>query len=308
MSEAVKIVEVGPRDGLQNDSLVLSVDQRAELIQKLIAAGLRSLEGGSFVSPKAIPPMADSEKVFERLKDQALVSSGEVELSFLVPNQKGLERALQAGVRAIAIFSATSDSFTQKNIQRSVKDSLEEFKGITKHALALGIRVRGYVSTAFGCPYEGRQKPERVVEITQSLFDMGCGEVSIGDTIGVAHPRQIRDVFGRLIKEFSASRIAAHLHDTRGMALVNAKEALDLGIRTFDGSVGGLGGCPYAPGASGNVATEELVWLMEGLGFKTGVDLQKLLDAATFVQSLLGRTLRSKFYQSNPKPYYFDGA
>jgi hydroxymethylglutaryl-CoA lyase len=305
MLESVKIVEVGPRDGLQNESVLWSVESRAELIQLLWAAGFQSIEGGSFVSPKAIPAMVDSEKVFERLKASSRFSA-KTELSFLVANSKGLDRALEAGVTTIAVFSATSDSFTQKNIQRSVEDSLREFKEICGRALAASLKVRGYVSTAFGCPYEAYQSPDRVLKVTEQLFEMGCYEVSIGDTIGVAHPRQIRDVFGRLVKSFKSSQIAAHLHDSRGSALVNIREALDLGVRIFDSSVGGLGGCPYAPGASGNVASEEVVWLLEGLGYRTGVNLEKLLEAATFAQTQLGRPLRSKFYQSNRKPYYFD--
>jgi len=302
--EAVKIVEVGPRDGLQNEKETLSVSDRVEFIRRLIQAGNLWLEGGSFVSPKAIPQMIESEKVFEVLK--AELNDRLLDLSFLVANEKGLERAQAAGVSSIAIFSATSNSFTQKNIQRTVNESLQDFSNIAKRALALKMKVRGYVSTAFGCPFEGRQDPEEVLRIAGTLFDVGCFEVSIGDTIGVAHPRQIRDIFSKLKTSFGLKQIAAHLHDTRGAALLNIREALDVGVRIFDSSAGGLGGCPYAPGSSGNVASEEVVWFLEAAGFTTGVNLEKLLDASQWMEGRLGRPLRSKLYQSRKKPYYFD--
>ncbi len=300
MSESVKIVEVGARDGLQNEGLTLPVSDRIEFLKKLMASGLQWLEGGSFVSPKAVPAMADSEKVFESLKNS------QADLSFLVPNEKGLDRAMEYGVQSIAIFSATSDSFTQKNINRGVDESLKEFAGIVGRAKASKMRVRGYVSTAFGCPFEGRQDPKRVLQVTEALFKMGCDEVSIGDTIGVAHPRQVREVFSQLRSQFGLENLAAHMHDTRGAALLNIREALNLGVRIFDSSVGGLGGCPYAPGASGNVATEEVVWFLEGEGFKTGVALEGLLSASSWIESRLSHSLRSRFYQSKRKPYYFD--
>jgi len=302
--EAVKIVEVGPRDGLQNEKEILSVADRVEFVRRLILAGNHWLEGGSFVSPKAIPQMIDSEQVFSQLKNEA--KAAQADLSFLVANEKGLERAKAAGVNSIAVFTATSNSFTTKNIQRSVDESISEFSKIAKEALALKMQVRGYISTAFGCPYEGRQDPQKVVRLAGALFDMGCFEVSVGDTIGVAHPRQIRDVFSKLKTSFGLKQMAAHLHDTRGAALLNIREALNVGVRIFDSSAGGLGGCPYAPGASGNVASEEVVWFLEGEGFTTGVNLEKLLDASQWMEGRLGRPLHSKLYQSKKKPYYFD--
>ncbi len=245
--EVVKIVEVGPRDGLQNEKETLSVSDRVDFIKRLMNAGNLWIEGGSFVSPKAIPQMIDSEKVFESLRDD--IKASHVDLSFLVPNEKGLERAKVAGVNSIAVFTATSNTFTSKNIQRTVEESLQEFSKIAKESESLKMHMRGYISTAFGCPYEGRQDPNEVVRLAGALLDRGCFEVSIGDTIGVAHPRQIRDVFSKLKTTFGLKRIAAHLHDTRGAALLNIREALDVGVRVFDSSAGGLGGCPYAPGA-----------------------------------------------------------
>ncbi|MBN8555091.1 MAG: hydroxymethylglutaryl-CoA lyase [Deltaproteobacteria bacterium] len=307
MGEKVKIVEVGPRDGLQNEAKTLSVEDRAELIQKLIATGEKFLEGGSFVSPKAIPQMVDSEKVLEKISGSVLGSaatSASVDLSFLVPNEKGLERALEAKVKSIAIFTATSDSFTEKNIGMKVADSLKVFESVAKKAIQEKLRLRGYVSTAFGCPYEGSQKAEKVLEVTEKLLAMGCDEVSIGDTIGVAHPKQIEKVFSLLARKLGSQnfphRIAGHFHDTRGMALLNIKTSLDLGLRTFDSSIGGLGGCPYAKGSSGNVATEEVVWSLEGLGFSTGISVEKLLEVAAWIESKIGRPLKSRLYLSRP--------
>ncbi len=300
-SDTVKIVEVGPRDGLQNEAKTLSVQDRAELIQKLVSAGLKWLEGGSFVSPKAIPQMVDSEKVWDTLKN----SLDEVDLSFLVPNEKGLERALSSGVKSIAVFTATSDSFNQKNIGMTVKESLKLLRDLVPQAIEKGLRVRGYVSTAFGCPYEGPQDVGRLVKTCQELLSFGCYEVSVGDTIGVAHPKQVKDVFETLQSEMSIEQLAGHFHDTRGAALANIQTALELGMRTFDSSVGGLGGCPYAQGSSGNVATEEVVWLMEGQGLKSGVNLDSLLSVAGWVESRIGRPLKSKLYLSKPSRLYF---
>jgi hydroxymethylglutaryl-CoA lyase len=304
VSESVKIVEVGPRDGLQNEKKNWSVEDRLELLRKLIGAGLRYLEGGSLVSPKAVPQMQGSEDVWVQLRGEAKAS--QVDLSFLVANQKGFDRAVDAGIVSLALFSATSSSFTQKNIGMTVEESLVRFKELAKQAKAQQLRIRGYVSTVFGCPYEGKQEPAKGIEIIRQLFEMGCDEVSVGDTIGVAHPRQIRDFFTTAASEFDISRIAAHLHDTRGMALTNILVALERGVRIFDSSVGGLGGCPYAPGSSGNVATEEVVYLLEGEGFKTGIDLKKLLDVSAWVESKLDRGLKSKFYLSKPSQFYYD--
>ncbi|PIR23166.1 MAG: hydroxymethylglutaryl-CoA lyase [Deltaproteobacteria bacterium CG11_big_fil_rev_8_21_14_0_20_45_16] len=300
MSEEVKIVEVGPRDGLQNEMKILSTEKRVELIRKLIGTGLRFLEGGSFVSPKAIPQMENSDEIWDSLRSES------ADLCFLVPNQKGFEVALQAGVKSIAVFSATSDAFTRKNINRSVEESLDQFEPIVGEAKRKKIRVRGYISTVFGCPYEGFQDPKKCLKVTERLFKMGADEISIGDTIGVAHPRQIASVFGLLKKGFDIRKIAAHLHDTRGMAIVNIREALGQGVRVFDASIGGLGGCPYATGSSGNVATEEVCWLLEGLGFKTGVSVARLLAVAAWVEKEVERALKAKFYLSGPKHLYYD--
>ncbi len=298
-SDQVKIVEVGPRDGLQNEKSILSVGDRLELIQKLASCGLKWIEGGSFVSPKAIPQMVDSELVWEKAKNL------EIDLSFLVPNQKGLERALASGVKSIAVFTATSDSFTQKNIGMTVKDSLHLYEDLIPAAKDKGIKVRGYISTAFGCPYEGEQDPRRLVKIARQLLDLGCFEVSIGDTIGVAHPKQVKDVFFALQSEVGLENLAGHFHDTRGCALLNIQTALEIGLRTFDSSIGGLGGCPYAEGSSGNVATEEVAWLLEGHGLQTGVNLEELLKVSTWVEAKIGRSLKSKLYLSKPKRFFY---
>jgi hydroxymethylglutaryl-CoA lyase len=289
--ESIKIVEVGARDGLQNENLKLSIEDRVEFLCRLSSSGLRHLEAGSFVSAKAIPAMVDSESVWE-----AFPQKDSAELSFLVANEKGLERALKAGVKRIALFTATSEAFLQKNIRSSLKDSLKTFEEISKSAIASGISIRGYVSTVFGCPYEGRQSPGQGIEIAERLFEMGCDEVSIGDTIGVARPKEVRDFFKLLESALGLSRVAAHLHDTRGMAMANMMAALESGVRIFDSSVGGLGGCPYAQGASGNVATEEVVYCLEAEGISTGVSLPKLFEAASWIQAKLGKPLSSKLF------------
>jgi hydroxymethylglutaryl-CoA lyase len=301
-SDSVKIVEVGPRDGLQNEAQSLSVADRIELIKRLKATGLKWIEGGSFVSPKAIPQMAESEKVFETFK-----RDDEINLSFLVPNEKGLERALEAGVKSIAVFTATSDTFTQKNIGMSVLDSLEIYRRMLPVALEKGLQVRGYISTAFGCPYEGSQNPQKLYKICKQLLELGCYEISVGDTIGVAHPVQVKEIFFQLQTDFGLERFAGHFHDTRGMAIVNVQTALDLGLRVFDASVGGLGGCPYAQGSSGNLATEELVWLLHGQRYQTGVDLTQLLQTAEWVEGKVGRPLKSKLYLAKPHKLFYHG-
>lgn len=290
-SDVVKIVEVGPRDGLQNEKQILSVEDRVELIRRLIKAGARFIEGGSFVSPKAIPQMQDSEKVWDAFK-----KTDDIDLSFLVPNEKGLERAIAAGVKSIAVFTATSDEFNKKNIGMSVSESLEVCRKIIPQAISKNLKVRGYISTAFGCPYEGPQAPSKLYKIAEQLLDFGCYEISVGDTIGIAHPKQVHDVFYDIQAEFGLEKFAGHFHDTRGAALTNIKTAVDLGLRVIDASVGGLGGCPYAQGSSGNVATEEVVWLLEGLGLKTGIKLEQVLETAEWVEQRIGRSLKSKLF------------
>ncbi|MDB5037181.1 MAG: Hydroxymethylglutaryl-CoA lyase [Bacteriovoracaceae bacterium] len=303
MSKKVKIVEVGPRDGLQNEMKTLSVTDRVEFIQRLVKSGLKFVEGGSFVSPKAIPQMMDSEGVWEGIKNL------KEDFSFLVPNERGLERAIFAKVKSISVFTATSNEFNQKNIGMSVKESLTVIKDLVPKAKEKlkKVRIRGYISTAFGCPYEGPQKPHATVKILNDLFRMGCDEVSIGDTIGVAHPEDVKKMIGLLRRNKHFKKIALHFHDTRGMALVNIKTALDLGIRIFDSAIGGLGGCPYATGSSGNVATEEVIWLLKGYGFSTGVSLEDLLETSKWIETKIERRLRSKLYLSQPKRLFYGG-
>lgn len=282
MTEKVKIVEVGPRDGLQNEKKTLTVEERVRFIQNLVDAGVRCLEGGSFVSPKAIPQMQNSDLVW------TAVQNFEADISFLVPNLKGFEKAKEVGVRSIAVFTATSETFNQKNIRMSVEDSLKVQREVVKLALAEGMRVRGYISTVFGCPYEGVQKPEQGLYLAQELFKMGCAEVSLGDTIGVAKPEQVAAVFKLLLNECDVNLLAGHFHDTEGRALENIKASLDLGIRIFDSSVGGIGGCPYANGATGNVDSEKVNRFLEKEGFKTGIDSDRLNAVGVQLRVKLG--------------------
>jgi len=287
------VVEVGPRDGLQSQAGLLSLDAKLGFIERLNATGLSAIEVGAFVSPKWVPQMADSDEVL-----RGLVRVPGVRYPVLVPNETGLDRAMAAGSREIAVFTAASETFNKKNTNAGIAESIERFRPVTKRAREAGIWVRGYVSTCFGCPYEGAVAPEKVLEVVKELDEIGVEEFSIGDTIGVAHPGQIEDVFGLLRGSFPADRLALHAHDTRGTALTNCYRALTLGISRFDTSAGGVGGCPYAPGAAGNLATEDLVYMLEGLGVKTGVDLAKLVDASAFLEEKLGYTLPGKAYQA----------
>jgi len=287
------VVEVGPRDGLQSQAGLLSLDAKLGFIERLNATGLSVIEVGAFVSPKWVPQMADSDEVLRRL-----VRVPGVRYPVLVPNETGLDRAMAAGSREIAVFTAASETFNKKNTNAGIAESIERFRPVTKRAREAGIWVRGYVSTCFGCPYEGAVAPEKVLEVVKQLDGIGVEEFSIGDTIGVAHPGQIEDVFGLLMGSFPADRLALHAHDTRGTALTNCYRALTLGISRFDTSAGGVGGCPYAPGAAGNLATEDLVYMLEGLGVKTGVDLAKLVDASAFLEEALGYPLPGKAYQA----------
>jgi len=284
----VEIVEVGPRDGLQNEPVNLPVEVREELVRRLAAAGLSRIEAGAFVSPRAVPQMGGSDELLRRLSDL----SG-VRLSALVPNRRGLERALEAGVREIAVFGAASETFSLRNINATIEESLRRFGEVAEAARAHGLRVRGYVSCIAGCPYEGEVPIARVVEVARALFEMGCFEVSLGDTIGVGTPRRIVDVVRAVAQEVPLSALALHLHDTCGQALANTLAGLECGVRVFDSAVAGLGGCPYAPGASGNLATEDLVYMLEGCGVRTGIDLHRLLETARFVAAALGRAPRS---------------
>lgn len=291
----VTVVEVGPRDGLQNERTPLSVDDRVAFCQRLIAAGLPVVEAGAFVSPKRVPQMAGSDEVLRRLG-----THGDVRLPVLVPNREGFERARAAGAREIAVFTAASDTFNRRNTNASIEESFTRFAGFVPEAKRGGLRVRGYVSTCFGCPYEGEVPPARVVDVARRLAEAGCDEVSIGDTIGVAVPTQVTDVFGRLRDASIGVPLAAHFHDTRGTALANVLAVLDEGVATVDSSAGGLGGCPYAPGAAGNLATEDLLYMLEGMGISTGVDLGAVAAASRALAARLGRALPSRWLQAGP--------
>jgi isopropylmalate/homocitrate/citramalate synthase len=289
----VRIVEVGPRDGLQNEKVTIPTQAKIDYITALSDAGLRVIEAGAFVSPKWVPQMADSAEVYREIpKDPG------VEYPVLVPNMKGLERAIEAGVKSVAIFTAASESFNKRNINMSIDESFENYAPVVDRARAEGMRVRGYVSTAFGCPYEGEVPPERVLEVCARLLDLGCYEVSVGDTIGVGTPMQVQGVIGVLLQVIPASKLAMHFHDTRGTALANTLAALEMHISTFDASAGGLGGCPYAPGASGNMATEDLVYMLDRMGIETGVDLGRLVQASSIIAPYLDHPLPGRYLQS----------
>jgi isopropylmalate/homocitrate/citramalate synthase len=289
----VTVYEVGPRDGLQNVAQALDVDIKVRFVEALADAGLPAVEAGAFVSPKSVPQMAASDAVYARLRRRP-----GVRYPALVPNEKGLDAALAAGADEIAVFTAASETFNQRNINASIAESIARFKPVVERARAGGVRVRGYVSTCFGCPYEGRVDPRVVLRVTRDLFALGVQEVSIGDTIGVAVPLQVDEVVAPLLREFGGASIALHFHDTRGTALANAWAALQLGVHIFDSSAGGLGGCPYAPGATGNLATEDLLYMLHGVGIETGVDLDRVVDASSIVEAALGTPLPSRVRQA----------
>lgn len=285
----VRIVEVGPRDGLQNEVTIIPTGKKAEFIRLLAASGLRDIEVASFVHPKWVPQLADGEELIRQLPPNP-----RVRYSALVPNMKGLERAIASGIRRIAVFTAASETFNRKNINMGIQESIDGFKPVAERAAKEGISVRGYVSTCFVCPYEGPVAKETVAEVTRALFDLGVDEVSIGDTIGAATPRDVESTGGHLLKQFPADKLAMHFHDTYGMAVANVYQALQMGFTTFDSSAGGLGGCPYAPGASGNLATEDLLYLLERLGIRSGVSLNMIRRASHFIAAELGRDLPSR--------------
>lgn len=294
LPDRVKIVEVGPRDGLQNEAVVLSVDDRVAFCLALIDAGIPVVEPGAFVSPKWVPQMAGSEDVFKALpRDRA-------QLPMLVPNRQGYERAKAAGVSAIAIFTAASDSFNRKNTNASIEESIVRFAEFTADAKSAGLFVRGYISTCFGCPYEGKVEPAKVADVAARLIHLGCDEISLGDTIGVGVPSQVEEVVAAVSRHVELARLAVHFHDTRGTALANVLRALQLGVSIIDSSAGGLGGCPYAPGASGNLATEDLLYMLHGMGIETGVDLAKVAAASRLIAARLGRELPSRYLKSVP--------
>jgi hydroxymethylglutaryl-CoA lyase len=289
----VKIVEVGPRDGLQNEKMQIPTADKIRYIDLLSDAGLPVIEATSFVSPKAIPQLADADEVFRSIRKREGVT-----YLVLVPNERGLERALGAGVEAIAVFTAASETFTQRNINMSIEESLATFRGVVKRARERGLWIRGYISTCFGCPYEGAVPVANVVRVAEALAEMGTDEISIGDTIGVATPNQVVEVCAALQERMPVERLAMHFHDTRGTALANVVAALQMQISTFDASSGGLGGCPYAPGASGNVATEDVLYLLHGMGIETGVDLEKVRLASRTLAGALDHELTSKTYRA----------
>tara|TARA_R110002072_G_scaffold123977_9_gene259362 strand:+ start:1778 stop:2686 length:909 start_codon:yes stop_codon:yes gene_type:complete len=285
----VKMVEVGPRDGLQNEKRLLPTAVKIALIDRLSETGLSAIEAGAFVSPKWVPQMADSAEVLTGIARRAGVS-----YPVLVPNQQGLEKALAAGVTEIAVFAAASEAFSQRNINCSLDEALARFAPVAAQAKASGLALRGYVSCVLGCPYEGEVPVSRVVKVAKALRAMGCYEVSLGDTIGVGTPAKARAMVAAVAEELPVGRLAVHFHDTYGQALANILACLELGVATVDSSVAGLGGCPYAKGASGNVASEDVLYLLRGLGIETGVDLTKLAAAGDFISRALGRQSGSK--------------
>ncbi len=282
--DRVKIVEVGPRDGLQNEAVTVPAEIKVELIEKLADAGLSVIECGAFVSPKWVPQMATSAEVYTRIDQREGVS-----YPMLVPNLKGLELALEAGVREIALFAAATETFSQKNTNCSIAESIERFNAVIDEARAADIRIRGYISCVLGCPYEGEVDFATVSMIAQELFDKGCYEVSLGDTIGVGTAGKAQELIEQLARNLPVDRLAAHFHDTYGQALANIHAVMQCGVAVVDSSVAGLGGCPYAKGATGNVATEDVVYMLDGMGIETGVDMERLLEAGRFISDFLGR-------------------
>ena len=294
----VTVVEVGPRDGLQNEPGTLSLEARIAFVRALAAAGLTRIEVGAFVHPARVPQMAGSDELCRVLAGDAALAASGVRFSALVPNLKGLERAVAAGVRDVAVFAAASETFSQRNLNQSIAGTLRTYAEVCDAARAHGLTVRGYVSTAFGCPYEGAVAVDAVQRVTESLLAMGTYEVAVSDTIGVAHPGQVRALLRTLLRAVPADRLALHFHDTRGTALANVLAALDLGIVTFDASAGGLGGCPFAPGATGNLATEDLLYMLQGLGLARAIDLDAIVSASASIEAQLGRPLPSRYYRA----------
>lgn len=290
--EKVSIVEVGPRDGLQNERIRLSVEQKVGMVRALVAAGLRDIEVGSFVHPKWIPQMSDTGDVVKRLGQMEGVS-----FWVLVPNRRGLENALEAGATHVAVFLSSSESHNRRNLNRTIDESLANIGELAETALAEGCVLRGYVSTVFGCPYEGDVDFGRVLQIADALLGLGCRQVSLGDTTGMGTPMHVRECLERALDTHPVEKLALHLHDTRGLAVANALVALEVGMRTFDSSVGGMGGCPYAPGAAGNVGTEDIVNMLHTTGYDTGIDLEGLLAVSRKLERDYGATLNSAYFR-----------
>ncbi len=294
----IRVFEVGPRDGLQNEGTPLSVEQRAGYVARLVDAGARDIEIGAFVREDRVPQMSGSGELFEFLRNKGIVASDLLRLWALVPNRKGLQNALSAGCRSIALFTGATNTFTQKNIGMTVAESLREFELVCAEAKRHRLKVRAYVSVCWGCPYEGDVSQKAVVDITKKLIAMGVWQVSLGDTIGVAAPKQVQALLKPIRKLCQADKVAVHFHDTRGTALANVLTALPFGVKTIDAASGGLGGCNYAPGASGNLATEDLVYMLEQMGVRTGINLAKLAEASAYVASILGKPSPSKYVQA----------
>jgi hydroxymethylglutaryl-CoA lyase len=293
VADRAVVFEVGPRDGLQNEARAVSAADKARFVRELVATGVRELELGAFVRPDRVPQMADTDRLYAMIRGGKL-RLGRASAWALVPNRRGLERALEAGARNLAVFTAATESFARRNIGMSIAESLAEFRAVIA-AAPRGTRFRGYVSTAFGCPFEGRVAPARALRVVSKLAELGVEQVSIGDTIGVATPAGVDAVVRPALRALGASRVAVHFHDTRGTALANALRALELGARTFDASAGGLGGCPFAPGATGNLATEDLVYMLDGLGVRTGIDLRALSRASLAMARRMKRPLTSRY-------------
>ena len=289
----VTVVEVGPRDGLQNERAVVSTADKIAFVDRLSSAGVPVIEVSAFVRPDRVPQVADAPDVFAGIARRA-----GTRYTALVPNLMGLDRALGAGVTDIAVFAASTEAFSRANINQGIAESLAGYKRVCDRAIASGLRVRGYLSTAFGCPYEGDVAPDLVADLTARLLDLGVFEVAISDTIGIAHPGQVARLLERVLARIPVPRVALHFHDTRGTALANVLSALPFGIATFDASAGGLGGCPYAPGAAGNLATDDLIYMMDGLGVETGVSLQALSEASAFIGGRLDHGLPSRYAQA----------
>ena len=289
MTDRVRIVEMGPRDGLQNEKAAVSTEDKVHLIHLLNQTGLPAIEVGSFVSPKWVPKMADSGLVFDRIEKLPGIS-----YPMLTPNMKGLEAALAHNVQEVAVFAAASESFSQRNINCSIADSIDRFTDVCRQALDAGLKVRGYISCVLGCPYEGRIAPQAVADVADRLFRLGCYEISLGDTIGTGTPVETRALIQAVSQKVPMDQIAGHFHDTYGQALANIWAALACGVRTFDASIGGLGGCPYAKGATGNVATEDVVYSFMQSGVETGIDMERLLDAVEYAAKMVGRDVSSR--------------
>jgi hydroxymethylglutaryl-CoA lyase len=292
----VTIVEVGPRDGLQNEKKTLSLDSRLKFAQELAKAGVKKLELGAFVSPQWVPQMAGSAELLTRALElqKAKQLPKDIEISALVPNPRGMEDALKVGITHVAIFGSASESFSKKNINCTIEESFERFEKVVAMAKPRKIKVRGYLSMCFGCPFEGEVSEAKVVSLVKRMAKMGIYEISIGDTIGVADPKQVRRLVGKLVKAVGAKKLAMHFHDTRGTAMANILAALDLGVRTFDSSLGGLGGCPHAPAATGNVATEDVVYMLHRMGFETGINIEKLIELNKWMTTEIGHELPSR--------------